>query len=142
CARGDDPRGLVKAGAEGMYKHAGRFLQALARREHQPPRRTQWGESYTSYTLNRAAKATGRSKATIYRAIKNHTISATKHAATGSWSIDPAELHRVFPAVSDFDARKAQSRLVKRLHKEVNKVTTLAKADFDSRKTQPGLVKR
>lgn len=53
-----------------------------------------------SYTLGEAAKATGRSKATIHRAIQSHKISATKNDATGSWLIEPAELHRVFPAVS------------------------------------------
>lgn len=53
-----------------------------------------------SYTLGEAAKATGRSKATIHRAIQSHKISATKDDATGSWLIDPAELHRVFPAIS------------------------------------------
>jgi Helix-turn-helix domain len=49
-----------------------------------------------SYTLGEAAKATGKSKATIHRAIQSHKISAMKDEATGSWLIDPAELHRVF----------------------------------------------
>ena len=53
-----------------------------------------------SYTLGEAAKATGRSKATIHRAIQSHKISAIKDDATGAWLIEPAELHRVFPAVS------------------------------------------
>ena len=53
-----------------------------------------------SYTLGEAAKATGRSKATIHRAIQSHKISAAKDDATGSWLIEPAELHRVFPPVS------------------------------------------
>lgn len=53
-----------------------------------------------SYTLGEAAKATGRSKATIHRAIQSHKISAVKDDATGSWLIEPAELHRVFPPVS------------------------------------------
>lgn len=47
------------------------------------------------YTLGTAAKATGKAKSTILRAIKNGTISATK-ARNGSYEIDPAELHRVF----------------------------------------------
>lgn len=48
------------------------------------------------YTLGTAAKAVGKSKTTIHRAIKSGRISVTK-AYDGSYSIDPAELHRVFP---------------------------------------------
>jgi hypothetical protein len=53
-----------------------------------------------SYTLGQAAKATGKSKPTIQRAIKSGSISASK-AADGSYEIDPAELHRVFQPVND-----------------------------------------
>ena len=49
------------------------------------------------YTIGTAAKATGKAKSTISKAINNGTISAAKNA-DGSYSIDPAELHRVFPA--------------------------------------------
>ena len=48
------------------------------------------------YTLGDAAKATGKSKATISKAIKSGRISATKDE-TGTFQIDPAELHRAFP---------------------------------------------
>src|SRR3954471_1493903 len=51
-----------------------------------------------AYTLGTAAKATGRGKATIYRAIKSGKISATRHD-DGSYTIEPAELHRAFPPV-------------------------------------------
>lgn len=51
------------------------------------------------YTVGQAAKATGKSKPTISRAINNGTISAIKNE-DGSYAIDPAELHRVFPSVS------------------------------------------
>lgn len=50
------------------------------------------------YTLGTAAKATGKAKSTILRAIKTGTISASKDAA-GNYSIDPSELHRVFDAL-------------------------------------------
>ena len=50
------------------------------------------------YTLGEAAKATGKSKAAISRAIKNGSMSAEKQD-NGSYKIDPAELHRVYPAV-------------------------------------------
>ena len=52
-----------------------------------------------SYTLGTAAKATGLSKPTIHRAIRSGRISATR-LDDGSYRIDPAELHRVFPPVS------------------------------------------
>ncbi|MFP5510971.1 MAG: helix-turn-helix domain-containing protein [Alphaproteobacteria bacterium] len=52
-----------------------------------------------SYTLGDAAKATGKSKTTVHRAIKSGKISAAK-VDDGSYSIDPAELHRVFPPVT------------------------------------------
>jgi uncharacterized protein YPO0396 len=48
------------------------------------------------YTLGTAAKATGKAKSTILRAVKSGAISATK-AHDGSYEIEPSELHRVFP---------------------------------------------
>jgi hypothetical protein len=51
------------------------------------------------YTLGEAAKATGKQKSTITNAIKTGRISAFKNSK-GEWSIDPAELHRVYRAVS------------------------------------------
>ena len=50
------------------------------------------------YTLGMAARATGLSKSTIHRAIKDGRISATRTDAR-SFAIDPAEVHRVFPPV-------------------------------------------
>ena len=52
------------------------------------------------YTLGEAARATGKSKTTIQRAIKGGRVSAEK-SDSGSYSIDPAELHRVFPVQQD-----------------------------------------
>lgn len=52
------------------------------------------------YTAGQAAKAAGISKATITRALKSGKISGTKDDS-GAWTIDPAELHRVFPPVAD-----------------------------------------
>lgn len=51
------------------------------------------------HTLGTAAKAIGKSKATVHRAIKNGVISANR-LEDGSYEIDPAELHRVFQPVS------------------------------------------
>jgi uncharacterized protein YhaN len=62
-----------------------------------------------SYSLSQAAKATGRSKATIHRAIQSHRISAEREE-DGSWRIDPAELHRVFPPVSTEPVQNVELR--------------------------------
>lgn len=51
------------------------------------------------YTLGEAAKATGKSKTTVQRAIAKGSISASK-GKNGRYSIDASELHRVFPRVS------------------------------------------
>ena len=48
------------------------------------------------YSLSEAAKATGKHKTTIQRAIKSGKISASK-GDRGLYEIDPSELHRVFP---------------------------------------------
>jgi septal ring factor EnvC (AmiA/AmiB activator) len=61
------------------------------------------------YSLSEAAKATGKNKTTIQRAIKNGKISAAK-GDSGSYEIEPSELHRVFPPVTaQRDAQHPQS---------------------------------
>ena len=61
------------------------------------------------YSLSEAAKATGKNKTTIQRAIKSGKISANKGDG-GSYEIDPSELHRVFPPVAaQRDAQHRQS---------------------------------
>ena len=49
------------------------------------------------YTLGQAARAVGKAKSTISRDVKSGKISAARNP-DGSVSIDPAELHRVYPA--------------------------------------------
>lgn len=51
------------------------------------------------HTLGTAAKAVGKSKATISKAIKSGKISATKREAGNTYvfEIDESELHRVYP---------------------------------------------
>jgi hypothetical protein len=65
-----------------------------------------------AYTLGEAAKATGKSKTSIRRALDSGRISGTKNDL-GEWIIDPAELHRVFPMVergnSDAEQQAARS---------------------------------
>jgi excisionase family DNA binding protein len=49
------------------------------------------------YSVTEAARAAGRSKATIIRAIASGTLSATRDDPGKPWRIDPAELARAFP---------------------------------------------
>ena len=51
-------------------------------------------------TAKQAAEATGKSKPTILRAINSGKVSAVRDELTGAWTIDTAELHRVFPPKS------------------------------------------
>lgn len=51
-------------------------------------------------TLSQAAKASGKSKSTLSRAIKMGRLSATR-LDDGNFSIDPAELFRAYPATSN-----------------------------------------
>lgn len=49
-----------------------------------------------TYSLRQAAKACGRSRTTIHRALKSGKMSGVQDE-NKEWSIDPAELQRVFP---------------------------------------------
>ena len=46
-------------------------------------------------SLSEAARVSGQSKSTIWRAVNSGRLSATR-TYTGDYQIDPAELHRVF----------------------------------------------
>jgi len=59
-------------------------------------------------TLGQAAKHTGLSKSTISRAIASGRLSVVSKG-TGSYSIDPAELFRVFPSNSSDNAQLERS---------------------------------
>ena len=50
-------------------------------------------------SANQASKEAGKTKKTILDAIKSGRLSATKNDK-GHWSIDPAELDRVYPKTS------------------------------------------
>ena len=63
-----------------------------------------------AYTLGEAAKATGKSKATISKAIKSGRVSAVKDE-TGTFQIDPAELHRVYPMTVSTKQEETHSEL-------------------------------
>ena len=83
-----------------------------------------------SYTLGEAAKASGKSKATIHRNIQSGKISAIKDEATGSWMIEPAELHRVYPAVS---SEQHQNR---ELRQSETATETLLKAQLEQEREE------
>jgi len=51
------------------------------------------------YTLGEAARAAGKTRPAIAKAIKTGRISASR-GEDGSYQIDPAELHRVYPVVT------------------------------------------
>src|SRR3546814_12498708 len=65
-----------------------------------------------AYTLGEAAKATGISKASISRAITSGRISAIK-TESGSFPIEPVELHRVYPPKSSAPVRGVPSDTVR-----------------------------
>jgi hypothetical protein len=62
------------------------------------------------FSLAQAAKAAGKSRPTIARAIQAGRLSATKND-DGSYAIDPAELARVFPRAGDRAGTVKQSVL-------------------------------
>jgi hypothetical protein len=57
------------------------------------------------YTLGQASRATGLSKTTISKAITSGKISVFEKSKEG-FKIDPSELHRVFPAVTETTTQK------------------------------------
>ncbi len=59
------------------------------------------------YSIMQAARAVGRNRTTILRAIKSGKLSA--QLIDDAYRIDPAELHRVYPVVAAQDANASQS---------------------------------
>src|SRR3954452_6846640 len=51
------------------------------------------------HTLREAAKAVGKDRTTLMRAIRLGRLSAVRDVATGAWLMGPAELPRVSPPV-------------------------------------------
>ena len=60
-------------------------------------------------TLNQAAKAAKKSKATLLESIKNGRLTAPKDDL-GRYKIDPAELFRVYPPNQSETGNENQSR--------------------------------
>ena len=59
-----------------------------------------------TYTARQAATAAGVATSTITKAIKTGKISAQRDES-GAWSIDPSELHRVYPPNAEKPFSKA-----------------------------------
>src|SRR3954452_5691194 len=66
--------------------------------------RTQ-GADQMRYSLAQAAAATGKGRSTILRSIKAGRLSADRDALTQAWTIDAAELHRLYLPFSDDEPR-------------------------------------
>ena len=62
----------------------------------------------TVYTLGEAARASGKSKPTIAKAIRTGKISAVR-VEDGSYQIDESELHRVYPMTGPPNGKILQS---------------------------------
>ena len=60
-------------------------------------------------TLGQAAKETGASKATIFKALKSGRLSYFEKTQTG-YKIDPSELFRVFPKKTLLNDKSEQTR--------------------------------
>jgi excisionase family DNA binding protein len=55
--------------------------------------------------MTEAAKRTGKTRQTIHKAIRQGKLSAQKDR-NGEWRIDPSELFRVYPPVSESNVNK------------------------------------
>ena len=96
------------------------------------------------YTLGQAAKATGKSKTSIYNALKKGIISASKNK-NGAYQIDASELARVFPIVNtvtftpSVQLNETEHSEVTGVHAEIiqlrEKVQSLTKAQEKSDET-------
>jgi DNA-binding transcriptional MerR regulator len=84
------------------------------------------------FTIGQAAKESGKSKSTIWKYLKNGTLSAQKND-DGTYSIDAAELFRVFPPTGGetFDERPTELNTNHKLslENEVLKVQLAAQSE-------------
>jgi len=76
--------------------------------------------------LSEAARVSGQSKSTIWRAVNSGRLSVTR-TYTGDYEIDPAELHQVFS--SETTDKRATLVFVKRDVSVKRDATELARAE-------------
>lgn len=89
-------------------------------------------ENAVEFTIGQAAKESGKSKSTIWKYVNNGTLSAQKNE-DGTYSIDAAELFRVFPPAAEetFDERNKETSTNQKLslENEVLKVQLAAQSE-------------
>jgi excisionase family DNA binding protein len=83
----------------------------------------------TMLTLGEASRLTGLGKTTIQRSIKAGRLSATR-TEFGSYQIDPAELHRVYPIPAAVDATVAVTDSAE--HDAIPDVTPVLEAQINA----------
>ena len=88
------------------------------------------GAHHMAYSLAEAAAVTGLHKTSILRALRSGRISGTRDDV-GRWSVEPVELHRVFPPgvrteVPAKQRNDVQSSEVALLHARIEDLKTLA----------------
>lgn len=66
-------------------------------------------EPHQFFSLGQAARETGTSKATIFKALKSGKLSYVEKTPAG-YKIDPAELFRVFPPITPVNGQSEQTR--------------------------------
>lgn len=95
------------------------------------------------YTIGEAAKATGKSKATISKSIKNGNLSATRLGSTPTspFAIEASELFRVFPKPSTLNTQHNTDEHVEK-HLENNALEVEVKMLRDAIQVQKEIVER
>lgn len=81
------------------------------------------------YTLGTAAKATGKSKSTIAKAVRSGKIKATK--TDSGYEIAPDELAKVYPLVYEVHTESAQVHSTP-VHLEENQEIAVLKAKLEA----------
>src|SRR6185436_209084 len=66
----------------------------------------------SGYSLAQAAAAVGRNRSSVLRAIKAGKISAVRDPVSAEWRIEPAELHRLYPATAQGESPRNTVRTV------------------------------
>lgn len=87
-------------------------------------------------TLSQAAKALGKSKSTLNRAIKTGRLTATRNE-DGTFSIDPSELYRAFPepaqnAHHSSSLERARTPVPDELHSRISLLEQLLEKERDT----------
>lgn len=88
------------------------------------------------YTLAQAAKAAGKAKSTIFKAIGDGVISSSRDER-GRILIEPSELHRVFPPASaDRASERASERPTEQTRMDEDGLKATVERDFLKREVE------